>query len=128
MKFVILDNKEIPNFGGVRGPILTPAHYNLHEVLKWITFEIDIREVMDDGSYRKLEFNDERIMKEIDEELNRKRLEKENEPKTDVDVTPERPIIITPVEKPKKEKPRQPQKIEPIKKEDLAIDELEKMD
>ena len=132
MKFVILDNKEIPNFGGVRGPMLTPTHYNLHDVLRWITFEIDIREVMDDGSYRKLEFNDERIMKEIDEELNRKRLEKENSSEAAVSTVQERPVVITPVEKVKKEKPRQP-KVEPVKKEEpkkdeIVLDELEKME
>ena len=35
------------------------------------------RRLWKDGSYRKLEFNDERVMKELDEELERKRIEKE---------------------------------------------------
>lgn len=138
MKFVILDNKEIPGYGGVRGPIVTPTAFDLHDVLKWITFEIDIREVMPDGSYRKLQFNDERIMKEIDEELNRKRLEAEN-CREAVTVTIPRQLNTIKTEL-KKDKPKQP-KVEPTKKEEskptkndgknpstIVVDDLEKMD
>lgn len=139
MKFVILDNKEIPGYGGVRGPIVTPTAFDLHDVLKWITFEIDIREVMPDGSYRKLQFNDERIMKEIDEELNRKRLEAEN-CREGVTVTIPRQLNTIKTEL-KKDKPKQQPKVEPTKKEEskpikndgknpdiMVIDDLEKMD
>ena len=65
MKFVILDNRSLPEFNGVRGPILTPRFYDIHLVLRWIAAGIDIREVMEDGSYRKLEFNDERVMRRL---------------------------------------------------------------
>ena len=77
MKFVILSNNVIPDYNGVRGPILTPTVFDLHFVLKCISYGIDIREVMPDGSYRKLQFNDERLMKGIDDELEEKRLKKE---------------------------------------------------
>ena len=132
MKFVILDNKEIPGFGGARGPILTPTAYNLHDVLKWITFDIDIREVMSDGSYRKLQFNDERIMKEINEELEFKRLEKAEQE----EVTSIKEDITKPVENNKTNNSKKASKVpnkkpvEESKKEDkveLVVDELEKM-
>lgn len=61
MKFVIMHMGEIPGYGHVRGPVLTPQSYDLNEVLKWISRGIDIREVMKDGSYRKLNFNDRRL-------------------------------------------------------------------
>lgn len=142
MKFVILDNKEIPGYGGVRGPIVTPTAFDLHDVLKWITFEIDIREVMPDGSYRKLQFNDERIMKEIDEELNRKRLEAEVEVLDTIDKSSKVVTKYVPkaIEKELK-KDKQQTKVEPVKKEEskptkndgknpdvMVIDDLEKMD
>ena len=132
MKFVILDNKEIPGFGGARGPILTPTAYNLHDVLKWITFDIDIREVMSDGSYRKLQFNDERIMKEINEELEFKRLEKAEQE----EVASIKEEITKPVENNKTNNSKKPLfpslffRREESKKEDkveLVVDELEKM-
>ena len=149
MKFVILDNKEIPGYGGVRGPIVTPTAFDLHDVLKWITFEIDIREVMSDGSYRKLQFNDERIMKEIDEELNRKRLEAEAAKEVLDVINKSREAVIKyipdqlkAVEKElKRDKQKQQTKVEPVKKEEskptknddenhdvMVIDDLEKMD
>ena len=132
MKFVILDNKEIPGFGGARGPILTPTAYNLHDVLKWITFDIDIRDVMFDGSYRKLQFNDERIMKEINEELEFKRLEKAEQE----EVASIKEEITKPVENNKTNNSKKASKVpnkkpvEESKKEDkveLVVDELEKM-
>lgn len=132
MKFVILDNKEIPGFGGARGPILTPTAYNLHDVLKWITFDIDIREVMSDGSYRKLQFNDERIMKEINEELEFKRLEKaEQEEVTSIKEDNTKPAETYKNNKSKKaSKAPNKKPVEESKKEDkveLVVDELEKM-
>lgn len=134
MKFVILDNKEIPNFGGVRGPIMTPTTYNLHDVLRWITFDIDIREVMPDGSYRTLQFNDERIMKEIDEELNRKRLESLSTAEEDVVSTPVKNTLNKPKveEKPKFNKPlnnkNNSNKNNSAVKDNLVVDQLEKLD
>ena len=132
MKFVILDNKEIPGFGGARGPILTPTAYNLHDVLKWITFDIDIREVMSDGSYRKLQFNDERIMKEINEELEFKRLEKaEQEEVTSIKEDNTKPVENNKTNNSKKaSKVPNKKPVEESKKEDkveLVVDELEKM-
>lgn len=66
MKFVIMHMGEIPGYGHVRGPVLTPQSYNLNEVLKWISHGVDIREVMDDGSYREMKFNDRRLKEAID--------------------------------------------------------------
>lgn len=70
MKFVILHTGEIPGYGHVRGPVLTPQAYDLSNVLKWVSHGVDIREVMDDGSYRKLTFNDRRLKTAIEEGKN----------------------------------------------------------
>lgn len=130
MKFVILDNKEIPNFGGIRGPIMTPTSYNLHDVLKWITYDIDIREVMPDGSYRKLVFNDDRLMKEIDEELNRKRLEtqfnKKEVPKIEKNIVNKNKVEEKPKFTKNINKVVDSKKAENIDK--LVVDQLEKLD
>lgn len=67
MKFVVLDSKVLPDLGGVRGPVLTPQEYDLHMVLRWLACEIDVREVMEDGSFRKLRFSDQRLMDAIDQ-------------------------------------------------------------
>lgn len=64
MKFVIFSNCTIPGFG-VRGPVMTPRAYDLHQVLKWLSVGLDVREVMEDGSYRKLTFNDEKLNAEV---------------------------------------------------------------
>ena len=75
MKFVIMNNGTIPGVG-VKGPVLTPRSYDIHQVLKWIVTGVDIREVMEDGSYRKLIFNDERLMQELGKKLDDTRQEK----------------------------------------------------
>lgn len=71
MKFVILHVGIIPGTGNAKGPVLSPQEYDLRDVLKWIAHGIDIREVMEDGSYRKLEFNDRRINEAINKGLNK---------------------------------------------------------
>lgn len=71
MKFVILHTGVIPGYGNARGPVMTPQEYDLKDVLKWVSHGIDIREVMEDGSYRKLEFNDRRINEAINNGLNK---------------------------------------------------------
>lgn len=142
MKFVILSSCKLPECG-VRGPILTPRYYDIHLVLKWLAVGIDIREVMEDGSYRKLEFNDERVMKELDEELERKRIEKEQkvnlleEPKVEVKKpTPKKmniypPEPVKPMKKEKKEeKPVIKEEPKVVEKNDpvFEVDELEPME
>lgn len=113
MKFVILSSCEIPGFGGARGPVLTPQEYDLHLVLRMITNGVDIREVMEDGSYRKLVFNDPAVMKAIDKGFVKDHKEEEKPPV---------------VELVNKAKPRK-KKEEPIKetsKEDEELAQLEK--
>lgn len=131
MKFVILSSSCIPGFNGARGPILTPTAYDLHLVLQWLCAGVDVREVMPDGSYRKLQFNDEKIMKEIDEELEMKRIQKEQ----NVDFLKEEPVKK--VVKPKviKTKPVVKQEntkvVEEPKKEEkpsFVVDDLEKLE
>lgn len=131
MKFVILSSSCIPGFNGARGPILTPTAYDLHLVLQWLCAGVDVREVMPDGSYRKLQFNDEKIMKEIDEELEMKRIQKEQ----NVDFLKEEPVKK--VDKPKviKTKPVVKQEttkvVEEPKKEEkpsFVVDDLEKLE
>lgn len=77
MRFVILSYKEIPGYG-VKGPILSPANYDVHLVLKWINAGIDVREVMEDGSYRKLSFNDPRLMEELHKKLDKQAKKRED--------------------------------------------------
>lgn len=61
MKFVILSSAVIPGFNGQRGPLLTPQELDVKSVLKMVGCGIDVREVMPDGSYRKVEFSDDRL-------------------------------------------------------------------
>jgi hypothetical protein len=142
MKFVILSHGIVPDFG-VRGPVLTPREYDLHQVLKWVAYGVDIREVMDDGTYRKLSFNDERIMDKIRKELNNKVVEKKEEEKKEVEKIPKhRRVGIYPKEEIKEikhkkvevNKVEEEKIIEPAKEEinvddgkvDFPIDNLEK--
>lgn len=142
MKFVILSHGIVPDFG-VRGPVLTPREYDLHQVLKWVAYGVDIREVMDDGTYRKLSFNDERIMDKIRKELNNKVVEKKEEEKKEVEKIPKhRRVGIYPKEEIKEikhkkvevKKVEEEKNIEPAKEEinvddgkvDFPIDNLEK--
>ena len=143
MKFVILSNGILPECR-VRGPVLTPRYYDIHLVLRWLAAGVDIREVMEDGSYRKLEFNDERVMKELDEELERKRIEKEQKLKLleeeskvikkkpvpkKINIYPPEPLKPIKEEK-KKEKPVEEVKEEVTekKKSSFEVDELEPME
>ena len=142
MKFVIMSRGQLPFYNGACGPILTPVAYDIHLVLKWLAAGVDVREVMDDGSFRKLEFNDERVMKELDEDLERKRIEKEQhiklleeEQKVEVKkVVPKKmniypPEPVKPVKEKKKEKPvvKEEPKVEK-KNPELEVDELEPME
>lgn len=65
MKFVILSNKKIPGFGGIKGPILTPQEIPLKKVLSMVSLGFEVFEVMEDGSRRKVQFSDERILSEM---------------------------------------------------------------
>lgn len=147
MKCVILSAKPLPMCNGIHGPILSPAEYDVYLILKFLAAGIDVREVMDDGSYRKLEYNDEKLLELLDEK-NKNNMEKlkerrnrtrevENMPQGNVRLKEERKNNL-PVNKPKKEKnkedfkkqkPKEEVKHEVKKEEpkvDLIIDELEK--
>ena len=124
MKFVILSNSPIPGYGGIKGPVMTPREYDLHQVLRWVVAGVDIREVMEDGSYRKLQFNDERIIEAIGKELDNKRAQKQKDEKE-----------VKPVEKKEEPKktvvPRVKERAEKIKKETkpvFEVDDLEPME
>ena len=136
MQFVILSHKIIPGFG-VKGPILSPASYDVHLVLRWISVGVDVREVMEDGSLRKLKFNDERLMEELHKKLDKQaeqrlavkkaREEIKIEVKGNVKLMPEAKPL--PKKKVKKEEPKK-EIIEPkeeVKEDniDLFIDHLE---
>jgi hypothetical protein len=147
MKCVILSAKPLPMYNGIHGPILSPAEYDVYLILKFLAAGIDVREVMDDGSYRKLDCNDEKLLELLDEK-NKNNMEKlkerrnrtrvvENIPQGNVRLKEERNNNL-PVNKPKKEKnkedfkkqkPKEEVKHEVKKEEpkvDLIIDELEK--
>lgn len=68
MKFVIMSNKKIPGFGGIKGPILTPQEIPLKKVLDMVSLGFEVFEVMEDGSRRKVQFSDERILSEMIEQ------------------------------------------------------------
>lgn len=140
MKFVILSNYELPFYNGVKGPIITPREYDIHLVLKWVATGVDIREVMEDGSFRKLEFNDSRLMEELDKDLGRKRLEnkeKKKEERVEVKKPVSKKVTIAPLE-PEKEIKVNPEpkvvveeKVEVIEEKkglDFEIDEFEPID
>lgn len=65
MKFVILSSVPIPGFNGQRGPLLTPQYLDAKLVLKMVAMGIDVKEVMEDGSYRDVEFSDSRLIDEM---------------------------------------------------------------
>ena len=75
MKFVIMNTGIIPGFG-IKGPVLTPREYDVHQVIKWLAIGIDVREVMEDGSYRKLKFSDEKLMNEACKDIEKQRIER----------------------------------------------------
>lgn len=143
MKFVILSHKIIPGYG-VKGPILSPANYDVHLVLKWIAAGLDVREVMEDGSYRKLSFNDKKLLEVLNAKL-KKQAERREAVKRELEEVKSEPIkpmggvkLVPedkplPVAKPKKKKvekvvekskkEEQPKEQPPV---ELFIDELEK--
>ena len=127
MKFVVLDNRELPMYNGVKGPILTPTAFDIQLVLKLLAFGIDVREVMEDGSFRKLEFNDERVMRELDEKFEMKRIEKEQkiklvEQKPVTKKVTNKKVVVRPQPK-KEEEVKEPE----VKKEpELFVDDLKK--
>lgn len=136
MKFVILSNKMIPEYN-VKGPIFSPAEYDLYLVLRWIMNGIDIREVMDDGTYRKLSLHDERLLSELHGESEKKikdRSKKLDEVKADqqqhstVRLKPEKKQKVPQIKK--TEKPKKENKVveKAVEKENIEffIDELEK--
>lgn len=143
MKFVILSKKIIPGYG-VKGPILSPATYDIHQVLKWVAAGVDVREVMEDGSFRKLSFNDERLINELNKKLEKQAIEKEEikkqreglniEPvkRANVSLVPEKKLPQKKVVK-KQEVVKEELKVEKVEEQkvepekiDLIIDELEK--
>ena len=141
MRYVILSRSPIPGFG-VSGPILSPAHYDIHLVLRWIGAGVDIREVMEDGSYRRLKINDERLIEELNRKIEKQAAEREaikrqieddrRRPAGNVQLIPERNRKKPAVKKVKPVKKEEP-KVEPPKpveveeeKVDLFIDELER--
>jgi hypothetical protein len=140
MKFVILHRKQIPGYS-ICGPILTPMEYDIHQVLRWVAAGVDILEVMEDGSYRKLTFNDKRLMEELNKKLS-KQMELKNQRKVELErpdggngnvrLLPEKKKHHTPKVKPqpkvepKKEEPEVEVKKEEPKQPDLIIDELER--
>ena len=137
MKFVILTNKIIPGFS-VKGPILSPAEYDIYQVLRWVAAGVDVREVMEDGSYRKLSFNDERLVAELTKlsiqhkaELEKTKNElksAEIKPNGNVQLKPEKNKKVVKPNKPKVTTPKVEKHVEPSKVEnnDIIIDELEK--
>ena len=135
MKFIIYNDAIIPGYNGIRGPIMTPREYDLHEVLNWIAFGVDVREVMPDGSYRRLKFNDKRLMEALDNHY----CEVEAPVKAEIKKKVQEPkkkeynkkkVEVQHVEVKKEEK------VEPVKdnfnveepKIELPIDNLQKMD
>ena len=144
MRFVILSRSPIPGFG-VSGPILSPAQYDIHLVLRWIGAGVDVREVMEDGSYRRLRINDERLIDELNRKIEKQAAEREaikkqiederRRPAGIVQLIPEKNRRKPAVKKaqPKVEPKREEPKVEPPKpveveeeKVDLFIDELER--
>ena len=78
MKYVIMSNKKIPGFGGIKGPILTPQEIPLKKVLDMVSLGFEVFEVMEDGSRRKVQFSDERILSEMIEQKLAKKVRQVN--------------------------------------------------
>jgi hypothetical protein len=134
----------IPGFG-IKGPVLTPREYDVHQVIKWLAIGIDVREVMEDGSYRKLKFSDEKLMNEACKDIEKQRIERnriEEEVKA-MDNKPEikpskKQVQFVPVveEQNKRNKKQEPKKhVEEVKEEvaeekkpSFEVDELEPME
>lgn len=81
MKFVILSSTVIPGFNGQRGPLLTPQELDVKSVLKMVGCGIDVREVMSDGSYRKVEFSDDRLTNYLSNKIMKEEMKVKEKPK-----------------------------------------------
>ena len=141
MKFVILSNKIIPGFN-VKGPVMTPMEYDIHQVLKWISSGIDVREVMEDGSYRKLSFNDEKLKDELRKKTDKLKEDMDKrmgnaideitkgtiKPNGVIRLKPEKvkAMNVKPVEEKKQEQKKKEVKVQEEPQVDLIIDDLEK--
>lgn len=122
MKFVILSNKKLPGYD-VMGPILSPAEYDVHQVLKWLMMGIDVREVMDDGTHRKLTIHDEKLSEMVKEKTNSKMEERQQiVSNKKFDATPQGNVKL----KEQKHKPKKQPVVQPKKKEDVKMVELPK--
>jgi hypothetical protein len=137
MKFVILSTNIIPVFN-VRGPVLSPAEYDIQLVLRWIRLGVDVREVMEDGSYRKLKHDDEKLMELLNKDCDKNK-ENKSEKVVPKNIKPQGNVRIKeenrPIKKPNNVKKDEPKKEEKKPKDevkekqvnqDLIIDNLEK--
>ena len=148
MRVVVLSTGTIPGFN-VRGPILSPTEYDIHLILRWISLRLDVREVMEDGSYRKLKSNDPKLLELLDEKIQKETKKREEMKKLRIDNTvyidsranvklkperlPKQKPIPQKINKPKKEEPpkvevKEEELVTDVKENDieLFIDELEK--
>lgn len=147
MRFVILSDKVIPGYN-VKGPILSPAEYDVHLVLRWISLGIDVREYMENGAHRKLKSNDPKLIELLNEKIERETKKREEWKKRRIDnpgmidsranakLKPER--LPQRKQKPVPKKVVEPKVVEPPKEEviedvvgvdeniEIFIDELER--
>lgn len=126
MKFVILSYKMIPGYN-VKGPILSPASYDVCKVLDWIRLGLDVREVMPDGSYRRLKADDPKLKELLDAKI-----EKGMKERREIQAAREErrrarmgiPTLVSNTKPlPVVEKPKPEKKVEP-KKEELIVEEV----
>ena len=130
MRCVVYSKCELPEFRGIRGPIMSPTELDPQLIMKWLYVGLDVREVMPDGSHRKLKINDEKLVEllnNIYEEKRAKRLGNVNvqpkkkeinqQPKKEVPKAKPYEKKVKPIELPKEEpKVEQP-------KEDIVVNE-----
>ena len=116
MRCVVYSKCELPEFRGIRGPIMSPTELDPQLIMKWLYVGLDVREVMPDGSYRRLEFNDKKLNEMIDKE--------DCECKEKEEKVVEIPKKIEIKEEVKEEKPVVVEEPKP----DLPLDTLEKLD
>ena len=132
MRCVVYSKCELPEFRGIRGPIMSPTELDPQLIMKWLYVGLDVREVMPDGSHRRLKTNDGKLVELLNkkyEEKQAKRLDNVNvqpkkkeikqQPKNKKEVPKAKPYEkkVKPVELPKEEpKVEQP-------KEDIVVNE-----
>lgn len=133
MRCVVYSKCELPEFRGIRGPIMSPTELDPQLIMKWLYVGLDVREVMPDGSHRRLKTNDEKLVELLNkkyEEKQAKRLgivkandnkpkqkEVKQQPKKEVPKAKPYEKKVKPVELPKEEpKVEQP-------KEDIVVNE-----